>query len=158
LDLWAVFAGIICGRTRKTRSPTETNEGQSAERQFSASKRKKEGESAFPDFIGFYFIYRIVGTYGFYPGIGRIIHPRAHWALLNAFVVRRSSLVGNCQIGYWKLKIGNPGWLVVACSLLLVAALLDLLSQGALEKKKRTPTYICRIHPKTTHPRPFFFF
>ena len=38
-------------------------------------KRKKEGESAFSDFIGFYFIYRIVGIYGFYPGIGRIIHP-----------------------------------------------------------------------------------
>jgi hypothetical protein len=39
-------------------------------------KRKKEGESAFSDFIGFYFIYRIVGIYGFYPGIGRIVHPR----------------------------------------------------------------------------------
>jgi hypothetical protein len=38
-------------------------------------KRKKEGESAFSDFIGFYFIYRTVGIYGFYPGIGRIIHP-----------------------------------------------------------------------------------
>jgi hypothetical protein len=39
-------------------------------------KREKEGESAFSDFIGFYFIYRTVGIYGFYPGIGRIIHPR----------------------------------------------------------------------------------
>jgi hypothetical protein len=39
-------------------------------------KRKKEGEPAFSDFIGFYFIYRTVGIYGFYPGIGRIVHPR----------------------------------------------------------------------------------
>jgi hypothetical protein len=37
-------------------------------RQFSASKQKKEGEPAFSDFIGFYFIYRTVGIYGFYPG------------------------------------------------------------------------------------------
>jgi hypothetical protein len=46
-------------------------------RQFSASKKKEEGESAFSDFIGFCFIYRTVGIYGFYLGIGRIIHPRA---------------------------------------------------------------------------------
>jgi hypothetical protein len=26
------------------------------------------------------------------------------------------------------------------------------------KKKKRTPTYICRTHPKSTHPPPFFFF
>jgi hypothetical protein len=38
-------------------------------------KKEKEGE-AFPAFIGFYFIYRMFGIYGFYPGIGRIIYPR----------------------------------------------------------------------------------
>jgi hypothetical protein len=38
-------------------------------RQSSASKKKKEGEPAFSDFIGFYFIYRAVGIYGFYPGM-----------------------------------------------------------------------------------------
>jgi hypothetical protein len=39
-------------------------------------KRKKEGDSAFSDFIGFCFVYyRAFGIYGFYPGIGRIVHP-----------------------------------------------------------------------------------
>jgi hypothetical protein len=38
-------------------------------------KNKKQGESAFSDFIGFYFVFRMFGIYGFYPGTGRIIHP-----------------------------------------------------------------------------------
>jgi hypothetical protein len=61
-------------------------------RQFSASKKKKEGESAFSDFIGFYFIYRAVGIYGFYPGIGRIIHPRLCSGFTNALALQLAAL------------------------------------------------------------------
>jgi hypothetical protein len=69
-------------------------------------KRKKEGESAFSDFIGFYFIYRIVGICGFYPGIGRIIHPRL--ALMRPFFREAQNTSGGrelqstwCAYGVW---------------------------------------------------------
>jgi hypothetical protein len=37
-------------------------------------KSKKRGEPAFSAFIGSYFIYKMFGICGFYPGTGRIIH------------------------------------------------------------------------------------
>jgi hypothetical protein len=40
----------------------------SAKKQFPASKKKKEGESAFSGVTGFYFIYRMFGIYGLYQG------------------------------------------------------------------------------------------
>jgi hypothetical protein len=46
------------------RRPTECQKGS-----FLRPKRKKEKEPAFSDFIGFYFIHRMFGICGFYPGI-----------------------------------------------------------------------------------------
>jgi hypothetical protein len=61
LGLWAVFAAICGHHMRQDKTNTESNgDKRGPEYQkgsFLRLKRKKEGESAFSDFIGFYFIY-----------------------------------------------------------------------------------------------------
>jgi arginine deiminase len=47
--------------------------------------------------------------------------------------------------------------LVLVLVLMLISRSV-IYTKGHWKKKKRTPTYICRTHPKSTHPPPFFFF